>query len=286
MEGSKAVTDHAAGMAAALVQSIHPEKVFDFLPGMTTANLAALYGLDEAAYTAVRDDFATQTREAARDMLAGPGFAAALARLPFPPGSTVVIIGESTTDAADSWLEILDHLLRQTRPGDAINLVNAGVSGYPTTMLQRVLSAMLLRHQPGWVVFFAGANDILRYGAGAAKPLVHITETTRNLAEMRRLASSIGARLIWMTPTAYDIQRAVSYPPFQAQQIWLQDDDAHALDRVVRDLVKDQDMMVDLQETFGRPPEPGLLQADGLHPTLAGQQAIAKAFVEQLSRGK
>jgi acyl-CoA thioesterase-1 len=145
---------------------------------------------------------------------------------------------------------------------------------------------MLLRHQPGWVVFFAGANDILRYGAGAAKPLVHVTETTRNLAEMRRLASSTGARLIWMTPTAYDIQRAVSYPPFQAQQIWLHDDDAHALDRVVRDLVRDQDMMVDLQETFGRPPEPGLLQADGLHPTLAGQQAIAKAFVEQLSRSK
>lgn len=29
---STAVTDHAAGMAAALVQSIHPEKVFDFSP--------------------------------------------------------------------------------------------------------------------------------------------------------------------------------------------------------------------------------------------------------------
>jgi lysophospholipase L1-like esterase len=273
-------------MAAALVRSVHPEKVFDFLPGLTTANLAALYGLDEAAYTAVRDEFATQTRGAAKDLLAGPGFAAALGRLPFPLGSTVVIIGESTTDAADSWLEILDHLLRQTRPGDAINLVSAGVSGYPTTMLQRVLSAKLLRHQPGWVVFFAGANDILRYGAGAAKPLVHITETTRNLAEMRRLASSAGARLIWMTPTACDIQRAASYPPFQAQQIWLQDGDAIALDRAVRELVQDAgDILVDLQEAFGRPPEPGLLQADGLHPTLAGQQAIARAFVEQLSRG-
>ena len=187
------MTDHPARMAAALVQSIHPEKVFDFLPGLTTANLAALYGLDEATYTAVREGFATQTRQAARDLLAVPDFAAALGRLPFPPGSTVLVIGESTTDAADSWLEILDHLLRQTRHGDAINLVNAGISGYPTTMLQRVLSATLLRHQPGWVVFFAGANDILRYGASASKPLVNITETTRNLAEMRRLASATGA---------------------------------------------------------------------------------------------
>jgi acyl-CoA thioesterase I len=276
------VNDRAAGMAAALVRSIHPEKVFDFLPGMTTANLAALYGLDEAAYRAVRDGFATQVRESGRDLLAAPDFAAALDRLPFSPGSTVVVIGESTTDAADSWLEILEHLLGDGRPDDAINLVNAAISGYPTTMLQRVLSAMLPRHRPDWVVVFAGANDILRYGAGAAKPLVHITETIRNLAEMRRLASSAGAGLIWMTPTGYDIERAASYPPFQAQQIWLRDDDALALDRAVRDQVKDEDMMVDLKETFGRPAEPGLLQADGLHPTLAGQQAIARAFVEQL----
>ena len=221
---------------------------------MTTANLAALYGLNEAAYTAVRDDFATQTRQAATDLLADPNLAAALGRLPFSPGSTVLVIGESTTDAADSWLEILTHLLAHGRPDDAINLVNAGISGYPTTMLQRVLSAMLLRHQPDWVVVFAGANDILRYGAGAAKPLVHITETTRNLAELRRLAVSAGARLIWMTPTGYDIQRAASYPPFQAQQIWLQDDDAVALDQAVRDRVKDEDIMVDLRNTFGRPP--------------------------------
>ena len=114
--------------------------------------------------------------------------------------------------------------------------------------------------------------------SGAAKPLVHITETTRNLAEMRRLASAAGARLIWMTPTACDIGRAASYPPFQAQQIWLHNDAAHALDQAVRNLVKDQDIMVDLQETFGRHPEPGLLQGDGLHPTLAGQQAIAKGI--------
>jgi acyl-CoA thioesterase I len=277
------VTDHAAGMAAALVRAIHPEKVFDFLPGMTPANLAALYGLDEATYTAVRDGFATQTRQAASDLLADPNLAAALGRLPFAPGSTVVVIGESTTDAEDSWLEILHHLLGRTRPDDAINLVNAAISGYPTTMLQRVLSATLLRHRPDWVVFFAGANDILRYGAGVTKPLVHITDATRNLAELRRLATSTGARLIWMTPTGYDINRAASYPPFQAQQIWLHDGDGDALDQAIRDQVNDEDIMVDLRNTFGRPPEPSLLQADGLHPTLAGQQAIAKAFAEQLN---
>jgi hypothetical protein len=33
----------------------------------------------------------------------------------------------------------------------------------------------------------------------------------------------------------------------------------------------------------GSPPDPGLLRAGGLHPTLAGQKAIAQRFVGQLA---
>jgi hypothetical protein len=40
------MSDSASSMGEELARSIHPEKVFAFLPGMTTANLAALYGLD------------------------------------------------------------------------------------------------------------------------------------------------------------------------------------------------------------------------------------------------
>ncbi|MGH3398688.1 MAG: SGNH/GDSL hydrolase family protein, partial [Streptosporangiaceae bacterium] len=162
---------------------------------------SALYGLEEAAYIAIRDRFSARAAEAAMGLLAEPEFAAAVDRLPFRPGQTLAVIGESTTDAADSWLEILGHLIRLRRPGDPIALVNAAISGYPTTMLQRVMAETLQRHQPSWVVLFAGANDVLRYGAGATKPLVTGAETARNLAEMRRQAAAAGARVTWMTPT-------------------------------------------------------------------------------------
>jgi hypothetical protein len=132
-------------MAAALVRSVHPEKVFDYLPGMTPANLAALYGLDEPGYRGLRDRYAAQTRQAAQALLAEQSLSAAAGRLPFAASETVAVIGESTSDAADSWLEILGHVLQQ-RPGSQVRLVNEAVSGYPTTMLQRVLSAVLLRH--------------------------------------------------------------------------------------------------------------------------------------------
>ena len=278
------MTDTVNPAAEGMVRSIHPEKVFDFLPGMTTANLAALYGLDETAYVTVCDRFARQARQAAEELLAEPPTAAAVDALALSPGSTVAVIGESTTDAADSWCQILGHLLQLRRPDADIKLVNAAVSGYPTTMCQRVLSGVLLRHRPGWVVLSAGGNDVLRYGAGAEKPLVSIAETARNLAEMRRLVVNSGARPVWMTLTAFDVDRAAAYPPLQAQQIWLRDADAVAVSEGIRAQARGGDTVVDLRDTFGRPPDPAMLQPDGIHPSAAGQQAIARAFVWQLYR--
>jgi hypothetical protein len=66
-----------------LVRSIHPEKVFEFLPGMTTVALARLYGLDEATYRAYREQFVTQVDRAADGLLAEDDIAAALESLPF-----------------------------------------------------------------------------------------------------------------------------------------------------------------------------------------------------------
>jgi acyl-CoA thioesterase I len=279
------MTDTVNPAAEGMVRSIHPEKVFDFLPGMTTANLAALYGLDETAYVTLCDRFARHARQAAEELLAEPATAAAVDALALPPGSTVAVIGESTTDAADSWCQILGQLLQVRRPDAGIKLVNAAVSGYPTTMCQRVLSGVLLRHRPRWVVLSVGGNDVLRYGAGAEKPLVSIAETARNLAEMRRLVVDCGARLVWMTLTAFDVGRAASYPPFQAQQIWLREADVMAVSDVIRAQARGGDTVVDLRDTFGRPPDPAMLQPDGIHPSAAGQQAIARAFIRQLHAG-
>lgn len=276
------MTDNANPAAEGLVHSIHPEKVFDFLPGMTTANLAALYGLDETAYVTLRDRFARQARQAAEDLLADPPTAAAVDALALSAGSTVAVIGESTSDAADSWCQILGQLLQLRRPDAGIKLVNAAVSGYPTTMCQRVLCGVLLRHRPDWVVLSVGGNDVLRYGAGAEKPLVSIAETAQNLTEMRRLVVNSGARPVWMTPAGIDVERAASYPPLQAQQIWLRDADVAAVSDGIRAQARSGDTVIDLHDTFRRPPDPAMLQPDGIHPSAAGQQAIARAFVWQL----
>src|SRR5260370_23135081 len=100
------VTDSAARMGEELARSIHPEKVFPFLPGMTTANLAALYGMDEPAYAAIRERFAAQTAATAKDLLAEPSFGAAVDRLPFADGQTLAVIRANTTHPAGPCLEV------------------------------------------------------------------------------------------------------------------------------------------------------------------------------------
>jgi len=277
------MSDSASSVAAELARSVHPEKTFWYLPGMNPANLAALYGLDEAGYAAIRERFSAQNEEAASSLLTEPEFAAMVDRLPFAAGQTLAVIGESTTDAADSWLDILGHLLRLRSPGEEISLVNAAISGYPTTMLQRVTAETLQRHQPGWVALFAGGNDVLRYGTEATKPLVTSVETARNLAEMRRQVAATGARVIWMTPTSWDPARIAAYPPFQSQGIWMEDGDLRAVNDTIRATAAASDTVVDLSDAFGTPPDAAMLRPDGLHPTLAGQTVIARRFVEQLA---
>jgi acyl-CoA thioesterase I len=278
------MSDSASSVAAELARSVHPEKTFWYLPGMNPANLAALDGLDEPAYAAIRERFSAQNEEAASSLLAEPEFAAMVDRLPFAAGQTLAVIGESTTDAADSWLDILGHLLRLRSPGEEISLVNAAISGYPTTMLQRVTAETLQRHQPGWVALFAGGNDVLRYGAEATKPMVTGAETARNLAEMRRQVAAAGARVIWMTPTSWAPAKIAAYPPFQSQGIWMEDGDLRAVIDTIRATAAASDTVVDLSDAFGTPPDAAMLRADGLHPTLAGQTVIARRFVEQLAR--
>jgi len=120
---------------------------------------------------------------------------------------------------ADSWLEILGHLIRLRRPDDTISLVNATISGYPATMFQRVRAQVLQRHRPGRVALFAGANDTPRDGSGASKPLVTGTETAREPDRDTEPGRSRRRPGDLDDPTAGDSARVAVCPPFQGQQM-------------------------------------------------------------------
>src|SRR5262245_9754635 len=126
-------TPKASQEILGLVQSVHPEKLYFYLPGFTNEEaLAGIYGLDVETYRAIKARFANAALGGAQELLGDTSFVAAVDRLPIAPGTTVVAIGDSYTDDLQSWFEILRHLLELRRPQDGIRLVNAGVSARTT----------------------------------------------------------------------------------------------------------------------------------------------------------
>jgi acyl-CoA thioesterase I len=264
-----------------LIRFTHLEKVYGYLPGMSAATAAALFGLDEAAYQDTKNRFDQKARGAAGELLEVDGFAGRVDRLPFRPGNIVLGIGDSITDDLQSWLEILRHLLGLRRPQDGISVVNQGVSAQTTAMALRRFVANVAAQEPDWVICFLGGNDVTRVGPEPNKAQVGLQETIENLEAMRRIASALtDARWVWITPPTFHEERAAAYPPFQMGQSSWRNADVLAIAEFIRE---QEDPVVDLQAVFGLPADSELQGPDGVHPSLAGQKAIARAFVERLS---
>jgi acyl-CoA thioesterase I len=264
------------------VQYTHLEKLYGYLPGLDEALLARLFGLDLEEYRGVRGRFDANARDAALELLEDAPFAERVDRLPFHEGETVVGVGDSITDDLQSWLEIVRHLLSERRPQDEVRVVNAGLSAHTTAMVLRRFIPGVVSLKPDWIFCLLGGNDASRVGPEPNKPQVGIEETAKNLKAMRHLAGTqTAAEWVWITPPTYDEERASSFAPFKMGQSAFLNADVVAIGNFVRE---QEEPVVDIQAVFGTPADPDLQGPDGVHPSLAGQKAIARAFVERLAQ--
>jgi lysophospholipase L1-like esterase len=267
-----------------VLQFQHKEKVLGQIPGVSDDTIAALWGIDAGTYRRTRDRFAARAARAASDLLADPEFAASVDRLPFQAGETVVGLGDSITDDDQSWLEILRRALAQRRPRDEITILNEGISGDTTAqMISRFLDVVL--DEPDWIICFAGTNDARLHGRSPLKTLVSIEETVKNLQMLRHFgATQTSARWVWITPATVIEKQIASDWFLAAFEMRWRNEDLAAIAAAVAEVAKArQEPVVDLQAVFGVPADRKLLLPDGLHPSLKGQKAIARALVATLS---
>lgn len=260
--------------AAAQLQYLHLEKLYGWLPGLTDS-LPSAFGVTAAEYGAVRARFDAAARDAAEDLLTDADFARRVTSLPFAPGSRVLALGDSITDDLQSWAEILRHTLTFARPADRITVVNAGLSAHTTAMVLRRLPS-LLQPVPDWIVCGLGGNDVTRIAAG--KLQVSTAESVANLRALHTICRT--ARWAWLTPVPVDEVRLRAHVPFRYGASSWSNDDIVALADAIRGF---DEPVVDLVSAFGVPADPDLQGADGVHPTLAGQQRITRALIETLT---
>jgi acyl-CoA thioesterase-1 len=259
-------------MIEMFVRFTHLDKEFDYLPGMTPAVMATLLGLDFSTYQQLRADHDALARQAATGLLTDPEFADRVARLPFDSRQVVVTIGDSITDDLHGWLEVLRHLLDIR--GDAPKIVNLGRAAYTSAMALRRVVPQLPHLRPDWVLCMLGNGDMSRVGDELQ---TSVDETERVLRVIRTIGGD--TNWVWLTPVPVLEERVDAFTPFSRGLATWRNADIVALGDRIRAF---PDPVVDVQEVYGVPPKPDYQGPDGVHPTLAGQTATARALVEKL----
>lgn len=260
---------------------MHPEKFLPFLPNLSDQQIAYLYGMDVADYRDAKKDYETQARDMAKQLLKDPEFAERVNKLPFQKGQNILVLGESTADALNSWVYMLQFLLDEKRPDDQITVTNAAVSGQTTTEALRKITT-LVKQKPDWILCHLGANDCMRYGGEGRKTTVSLSETLKNLDAIRSIASTeTTARFLWIAPAPVHEEKIASFPPFKNIGMRLSNSDLLA---VGDSLATRPDPVLDLRNDMGVPANADFVQFDGGHLTVEGQAVVVKALVNRLTQ--
>jgi acyl-CoA thioesterase-1 len=167
---------------------------------------------------------------------------------------TILVLGDSVSAgyglaSDEGWVALLQNRLKSQ--GYGYRVVNASVSGETTTGGLARLSRALTVHRPQIVIVELGGNDGLR-----ALPL----ETSRrNLERIIEASQAAGARVLLL-----GMKIPPNYGPRYSQ----------GFEQLFRDLARRYRLPF---EPFFLEPialAPGMMQADGLHPTAKAQPVM------------
>ena len=164
---------------------------------------------------------------------------------------TVLIVGDSISaafglDTREGWVALLEKRLKNE--GFDAKVVNASISGDTSAGGQARLPALLAAHKPDLVILELGGNDGLR-----GQPP---TQLQQNLAAMIDSSRASGAKVLLL---------GMQLPPNYGRRY------TDAFARVYSTLAEEKKVPLVpffLKDIGG---VPGMMQGDGLHPSVAAQ---------------
>jgi acyl-CoA thioesterase-1 len=177
---------------------------------------------------------------------------------------TVLVLGDSISagygiQRDDGWVALLAARLNAS--GAQFNVVNASVSGATTGGGLARLPLALQTHEPDIVIVELGGNDGLR-----GYPLQQIRANLERIGELARTA---GAELVFL---------GMRIPPNYGARY------ADAFHQMFSDVARTFDAPLLPFFLEGIALTPGMMQSDGIHPTLAAQPRLLDNAWAVLSR--
>lgn len=167
---------------------------------------------------------------------------------------TLLVVGDSISaglglDTSQGWVSLLDQRLKQQ--GFDYKVVNASISGDTSAGGLARLPALLSEQKPKLVVIELGGNDGLRGIAPA--------QLQQNLASMVRQSREAGAKVLLL---------GMKLPPNYGQRY------IDAFAKVFETVAEEQKIALVPFFLDGVGGVPGMMQADGIHPTTTAQPRL------------
>ncbi len=173
---------------------------------------------------------------------------------PASESPVLLVLGDSLSagygmDREQSWVHLLD--LRLKEQGHNYRILNSSISGDTTQGGLSRLPRLLDTYQPSFVIIELGGNDGLR----GINPDV----TRRNMARMVQLSQDGGAKVLLA---------GIKLPPNYGE-VYLQ-----RFESLYADIAAEYDTLLVPFFMEGVVFEEGMLQADGVHPSVKGQPVL------------
>lgn len=167
---------------------------------------------------------------------------------------TLLVVGDSISaafglDSRQGWVALLEKRLVQE--GFEHQVVNASISGDTSAGGAARLSALLVEHKPELVIIELGGNDGLR-----GQPPAQLQQ---NLASMVEQSQQAGAKVLLLgmkLPPNYGVRYTTAFA------------------QVFNDLAEQKQVPLVPFFLEGVGGVPGMMQADGIHPTEAAQEIL------------
>lgn len=266
-----------------LLQFLNLEKRFPLLPGIENSDaIAGLMGLDVSEMLSLREKFQENAKKAALELLKDDDVIDWLDQLPFESNSTIVALGDSSTDDLQGWFEIFKFMLDITIPEADFNFVNSGISDNTTTDALRRMNRDVLSHEPDWVIVSLGTYDAQRLEFTPNRTLIPLSETWENLTIIEDAIGTVTENPpIWLTPSPVIPELLNKMDLFQ---FTIENRD---LANVREIITGKKGYIVDpVGRRMGNPPEAWYYLSDGINPSLSGHVNTVKELLRSLATAK
>lgn len=281
---SKATEEEKGLIEQYILPFFHLRRRYPLMPGKDSEEAEALLmGLSVSELNAFRANMNENARQAALELLKEDEITDLLDDLPFDGSETIAVLGDSISEDAQGWFEILKHLLTISIENEEFTFINGGVAYDTSTDAIRRMDRDILIHEPDWVFVALGTFDAQRVNIAPDRTLIPLSETWENFEIIQSaISEAVSNPILWISPVPVLSELLDQNPLYEFR---IEEEDLNQVRQLV--VGKDGVIIDPMGHRMGKEaPEAWNYLSDGLHHSLSGHMNTVREILKKLAKAK